>query len=123
MTVEDMAKVKEVGIYSGQISDLSALKSATGLERLVFPLNHISDLAPLSGLKNLNFLELNRNRISNLTPLAGLTNLKSLHLGDTKVTDVGIKKLQQALPNCRINLDSISDEVRAIIAEQLKGRE
>ena len=129
LTVEDLAKVKDLHYYKGQISDLSALKNATGLERLLFPLNHISDLAPLSGLKNLNFLELNRNRISDLTPLAGLTNLKSLDLAANQITDLtslaGLKQLttlsllenpkltraqidelQKALPNCVIHHDA-----------------
>jgi hypothetical protein len=31
-----------------------------------------------------------------------LTQLGELLLGDTKVTDQGVEKLQQALPNCKI---------------------
>jgi len=31
-----------------------------------------------------------------------LTKLGWLDLADTKVTDAGVKKLQQALPNCKI---------------------
>jgi len=37
-----------------------------------------------------------------LEHLSGLTGLKILWLGDTQVTDEGVKKLQQALPNCDI---------------------
>jgi hypothetical protein len=37
-----------------------------------------------------------------LKHLSGLTELKSLSLNGTQVTDQGIKKLQQALPNCNI---------------------
>jgi hypothetical protein len=37
-----------------------------------------------------------------LQELAGLTNLDKLHLVWTdRVTDAGVKKLQQALPDCR----------------------
>ena len=34
--------------------------------------------------------------------LKGLTKLDQLILDDTKVTDAGVKQLQQALPNCKI---------------------
>ncbi|NQU21935.1 MAG: hypothetical protein HQ567_11685 [Candidatus Nealsonbacteria bacterium] len=34
--------------------------------------------------------------------LEGMTSLQSLDLRGTQVTDAGIKKLQQALPNCKI---------------------
>ena len=37
-----------------------------------------------------------------LVHLKGLTQLQELYLVDTKVTDEGVKKLQQALPNCKI---------------------
>ncbi|MEE2707362.1 MAG: hypothetical protein VX988_09940 [Planctomycetota bacterium] len=37
-----------------------------------------------------------------LHDLKGLTDLQSLTLLGTQVTDAGVKKLQQALPNCDI---------------------
>jgi hypothetical protein len=39
---------------------------------------------------------------SDLVQLKGLTQLRALHLTSTNVTDEGVKKLQQALPNCKI---------------------
>ena len=35
--------------------------------------------------------------------ISGLTNLKLLSLDDIKVTAEGVKKLQEALPNCEID--------------------
>ncbi len=37
-----------------------------------------------------------------LEHLKGLMQLKKLVLHDTKVTDKGVKRLQEALPNCKI---------------------
>ena len=43
-----------------------------------------------------------------LEHLEGLNKLKSLVLGDTQVTDAGVAKLKQALPECRISVTSES---------------
>jgi hypothetical protein len=37
-----------------------------------------------------------------LEHLRGLTQLQLLYLGGTQITDEGVKKLQEALPNCEI---------------------
>ncbi len=37
-----------------------------------------------------------------LEDLTGLTKLATLDLSGTQVTDAGVAKLQQALPNCKI---------------------
>ncbi|MGD0899850.1 MAG: hypothetical protein ABR915_18615 [Thermoguttaceae bacterium] len=37
-----------------------------------------------------------------LEHLKGLAKLQRLYLDGTKVTDEGVKKLQEALPNCKI---------------------
>ena len=37
-----------------------------------------------------------------LVHLMGLTKLEGLYLNDTQVTDEGVKRLRQALPNCKI---------------------
>ena len=37
-----------------------------------------------------------------LVHLEGLTNLKELFFTDTKVTDAGVRRLQDALPKCVI---------------------
>ena len=48
-----------------------------------------------------------QNRIhltdAGLVYLEELTNLERLSLCDTQVTDKGVEKLQQALPNCEIS--------------------
>ena len=49
------------------------------------------------------FLRNTRITDAGLPHLAGLTALERLDLYDTEVTDVGVAKLQKALPNCRID--------------------
>jgi hypothetical protein len=53
----------------------------------------------------LQSLDLSYTRITDagLEHLRGLTNLALLNLRDTQVTDGGVKKLEEALPNCKIN--------------------
>jgi hypothetical protein len=61
-------------------------------------------LAYLEAMKKLEGLDLFNIPITDagLAHLRGLTNLQSLHLEMTKVTDEGVRKLQQALPHCKI---------------------
>jgi len=54
----------------------------TSLERLSITFSYITD----AGLEH----------------LSGLANLEYLSIVGTDVTDEGVKKLQQALPNCEI---------------------
>ena len=62
-------------------------------------------LVHLKGLTNLELLYLGNNKKNTdagLEHLKGLASLQRLFLEDTKVTDEGVKKLQTALPKCRI---------------------
>ena len=49
-------------------------------------------------------LFLNNTKVTDagLEHLKGMTNLRKLTLVDTQVTDEGVDKLQQALPDCKI---------------------
>jgi hypothetical protein len=61
-------------------------------------------LACLEGLGQLESLRLSNTKVTDagLVHLQGLDQLQTLWLGCTKVTDEGVKKLQQALPKCKI---------------------
>ena len=61
-------------------------------------------LQHLKGLESLKILYLGSTKVSDagLEHLKGLENLESLDLSYTNVTYNGVKKLQQALPNCKI---------------------
>ncbi len=89
---------------------LANLKGFAGLYDLVLSRTKVTDagLVQLEGLTKLQYLLLSGTQISDagLEHLKGLTKLRRLFLGGTRVTDAGVKKLQQALPHCKIDRSS-----------------
>ena len=83
------------------------LNGLTKLETLNLWYTKITDtgLAYLKGMTKLKWLDLGFTGVTDaeLMHLEGLTSLKRLSLRATKITPAGVKKLQQALPNCRIS--------------------
>jgi hypothetical protein len=86
---------------------LAWLKTLTGLQWLSLWDSEVSDagLEHVKGLAQLQVLDLRGTRVTDagLERLKGLTNLQLLGLKHTKVTSEGVKKLQQELPNCKID--------------------
>ena len=82
------------------------LKALTVLQTLDLTNTKVTDagLIHLKGLGTLETLNLNRTKVtdSGLEHLKGLTKLQMLDLSNTNVTDAGVKKLQLALPKCKI---------------------
>ncbi len=102
----------------GDADDPVSVLKVTGLK---FGANATdADLELLKHLLHIQTLKIGESRYSNVVTLpepwkpqndvtdAGLEhlkrmkNLRELWLGDTKVTETGVKKFQQALPNCTI---------------------
>jgi hypothetical protein len=85
---------------------LEHLKGLTNLQRLDLMNTKVADagLEHIKGLTRLGWLNLWGTKVTDagLNPLAGLTTLQSLNLLFTDVTADGVKRLQQALPNCKI---------------------
>jgi hypothetical protein len=106
--LDGMTNLEALSLDGTQISDngLAHLENMTKLELLSLGRTQISDsgLAHLEGLTKLTHLYLDFTQISDsgLAHLEGLIELESLSLKDTQITDNGVKKLQRALPNCRI---------------------
>ena len=88
-------------------SALEHLRELTNLQMLYLDGTQVTDtgLEYLKGLTNLSWLSLDDTQITDagLEHLAGLTSLKVLLIYDTQVTPEGINKLQEALPNCKID--------------------
>ena len=87
---------------------LRHLAGLTSLKRLHLEKTKLSDagLAHLANLESLSYLNLYGTAVTDagLEHLAGLKNLKNLYLWQTEVTTGGVEQLQQALPDCNINV-------------------
>lgn len=83
-----------------RIEGLTTLK-ALGLRRTVITDDGLRHLKALTDLKDLS---LDNTEVTDvgLDHLRGLTALQWLNLSHTKVTDAGVKRLQEALPKCKI---------------------
>jgi hypothetical protein len=86
---------------------LDQLKALTQLRTLTLNGTKVTDagLKHLKGLTQLRTLTLNGTKVTDagLGHLGEMTQLQLLHLNRTQVTDEGAKRLQRALPNCRIH--------------------
>jgi hypothetical protein len=110
-TLEDVSRLTEIGsleLGKTQITDagLVHLKRITDLRCLSLKNTRITDagLERLKALTHLRSLDLRDTPITDagLEHLRGLTELKDLELCETKVTAQGVKRLQEALPKCKI---------------------
>ena len=106
--LKGLTNLQELRLFGTQVSDagLAHLKGLSKLQTLDLGYTQVSDegLAHLKGLTNLQTLRLDLTQVTDadLVHLKGLTNLRNLALQRTQVTDSGVKKLQKALPNCKI---------------------
>ena len=75
------------------------------LEELTASSNQVSDLSSLQGLTELRILALNNNRIKDTSPILGLKSLKWVNLKGNPVSEEAIGKLENALPECKIEHD------------------
>jgi hypothetical protein len=106
--LERMSQLLKLNLAFTKVGDagLEHIKGLNQLEDLSLTGTNITDdgLKHLKGLNHLDRLLLSHTKITDagLEHLKGLSQLKLLWLYDTQVTDEGARKLQQALPNCRI---------------------
>ncbi len=106
--VDDKRELASIRLYETKITDdvLAYLQERVSLKWLGLGETKITDagLVHLKGLRNLQYLDLNHTKVTDagLPHLKGLTNLEVIDFSSTKVTRDGVKKLQQALPKCKI---------------------
>ena len=118
-----LVELRELWLLGKQIRDITSLTELVELRDLRLGLQ-VTDagLEHLKGLTSLQSLSLQSLSLFNSRPvtsdgrkfsfpkvtdaglehLKGLSSLKELYLQGTQVTDEGVKKLQEALPNCKI---------------------
>jgi hypothetical protein len=103
-----MTKLEDLSFAGTQITDngLENVTEMATLKWLSLQGTEVTDdgLTRLKGMTNLEGLVLHDTQITDdsLAHLEGMTKLEILWLGGTQVTDEGVRKLQQALPNCDI---------------------
>ncbi len=111
--LKELPDLEFLNLSSTDVSDagLKHLKGLTRLHLLGLFGTDVSDagLEHLKGLTSLESLGLGGTEVSDagLEHLKGLTNLQYLNLRGTDTTDKGIAKLQQALPNCKIEYQTL----------------
>ena len=97
------------------ISDLTGLEHATGIDNFLFRENDIEDLSPLANLTQLETLNVSHNLVTNLSPLANLTNLTTLSIdrdytdSSAKITDISTLSGLTNLQALRLAANSIVD--------------
>jgi hypothetical protein len=96
-------------LVSTKVTDagLEHLKGSDKLQSLILmgTLVNGAGLEHLKGLPQLHYVNLGETKINDagLEHLKGLSQLRQLYLGGTNCTPEGKKRLQQALPKCRID--------------------
>jgi len=108
-------------LNGNEITDISPLKSLTGLTELYLNSNNINNLSSLQSLNRLTVLSLNDNRsISDLSPLKSLNNLQNLDVSYNNISDFSpLKSLS------RLRMLDISNNIKGVgninrVVEDLK---
>ena len=106
--LEGLKELRTLNLANTKVTDggLEHLKGLSQLVTLNLGCTNVTDegLAKLKGLNRLENLNLLITKVSDagLAHLEGLSQLRSLSVYGSRVTSDGVKKLQQALPRCKI---------------------
>jgi Leucine Rich Repeat (LRR) protein len=106
--IERMTDLEVLDLGFAPVTDagLEKLKNLSQLRSLGLRGSQVTDvgLRRIAELQQLRTLDLYKTQISDegLVHLSRLHRLETLHIGETRVSAEGTKKLQQALPECKI---------------------
>lgn len=87
---------------------MTELKDLTSLKDLRLFSNQITDVSLLANMTELEILDLRRNAISDISPLTGLTKLKKLYLEENPLNAQAVIHLQIIKtnnPDCELTYD------------------
>ncbi len=88
IAAHELATLRNFEAHNADISDLTGLEFATGLEEIRCNNNLISDLSPLEGLIRLRVVEFRENVISDLSPIAELINVEWVIVNHNLISDL-----------------------------------
>ncbi len=100
--LRDMTRLRWLILADNRIKDISALSNLKELTYLELFLCDVEDISPLLECKNLKHLNLAYCPVRNAELLAQLPQLERLWLNGCNVSYNTLRKLQEALPDCRI---------------------
>ena len=109
IAADEMATLRNFEAHNADISDLTGLEFATGLEEIRCNNNLISDLSPLEGLIRLRVVEFRENVISDLSPLQDLINLTWVVVPHNLIRDLSPLENLINLEGLEISDNVISD--------------
>ena len=109
ITADEIATLRNFEAHNADISDLTGLEFATGLEEIRCNNNLISDLSPLEGLIRLRVVEFRENVIADLSPLQDLINLTWLVVPHNLISDLSPLENLINLEGLEISDNVISD--------------
>jgi hypothetical protein len=106
--LQGLNQLQLLDLFGSKVNDvgLAQLQGFRRLQLLGLQDTNVSDagLAHLRRLSQLQQLVLTGTKVTDagLVHLQGLSQLQALYLANTKITNDGVRKLHQALPNCKI---------------------
>jgi Leucine-rich repeat (LRR) protein len=100
-SLADLTKLTDLNVAGNNISNIKPFTSIKTLRYLNLTDNKVKDLNGIENLESLEELYITQNRLTDITPLMKLKKLKILYMDNIKAED--LKKLRNALPDCRIN--------------------
>ena len=109
IAAHEMATLRNFEAHNADISDLTGLEFATGLEEIRCNNNLISDLSPLQGLIRLRVVEFRENVIADLSPLQDLISLTWVVVPHNLIRDLSPLENLINLEGLEISDNVISD--------------